>query len=92
MHSLYYKNSKEVITPIKVEALDDYVLRVLFSNSEVKKFDVKPYLQYKMFAPLKDKTFFAQATTNLDTVCWNEKIDIDPEDLYWNGFLETEQK
>jgi len=35
---------------------------------------------------------FAQATTNLDTVCWNEKIDIDPEDLYWNGFLETEQK
>jgi len=85
MHSLYYQNSKEVITPVNVEALDDYVLRVFFSNNEVKIFDVKPYLKYKIFAPLKDKAFFAQATTSSDTVCWNEKIDIDPEDLYWNG-------
>jgi hypothetical protein len=88
MYSIYYENSKEIITPVKVETLDNYQLRVFFSNGEIRIFDVKPYLKYKMFEPLKNKAFFVLAKTNVDTVCWNEKIDIDPEELYWDAIPE----
>ena len=85
MHTLYYKNSKQTIKAEKVEVLDNYRLRVSFSNGEIKIYDVEPLLKYPMFAPIKDKDFFAKAETKYNTVVWNENIDIDPEDLYWDS-------
>ena len=93
MHSFYYKNSKETIDAIKVEALDDYCLRAHFSNGEVKIFDVKPYLKHKFFLPLKDKAFFSLVKADYGTAVWDYKrkapyadgIDIAPEELYWNS-------
>ena len=96
MHSLYYKNSKQQIKTIKVEPLDDYCLRVYFSNGEIKIFDVKPYLEYKMFLPLKDKKFFSTVKVYFNTAAWDYKrkepyadgIDIDPHELYWDSVSE----
>ena len=89
MHTLFYKNSKQQIKAVGVEPLNDYRLRVFFSNGEVKIFDVNPYLKYKSFAPIKDKEFFAKAKTQYNTVLWNDKIDIDPEELYWDSVSES---
>ena len=85
MRNLYYKNSKQQIKAVGVEPLNNYLLRVFFSNGEVKIFDVKPYLELKVFAPVKDKSFFAKVKTEFNTVVWNDRIDIDPEELYWDS-------
>ncbi|MCL1945817.1 MAG: DUF2442 domain-containing protein [Chitinivibrionia bacterium] len=85
MHTLNYENSTENIKAVKVEPLENYRLRVFFSNGETRVYNAEPLLKYKMFIPLKNEAFFAKATVKYNTVVWNEKIDIDPEDLYWNG-------
>ena len=88
-HSLFYENSTQNIRAVKVETLDDYLLRVYFSNKEIKIYDVKPLLNYKMFVPIIDKKKFAKAKVKYNTVIWNENIDIDPEDLYWSSVSEA---
>jgi len=85
MHVLNYENSTENIKAVKVEPLEDYRLRVFFSNGEIRIYNAKPLLKYKTFTPLKNEALFAKATVKYNTVVWNEKIDIDPEDLYYNG-------
>jgi len=34
------------------------MLRIWFENGEVRCFDVKPYLQYEVFRPLKNEAMF----------------------------------
>ena len=36
----------------------DYTLTVTFANGEVKRFDVKPYLEIGIFRELKDMSLF----------------------------------
>jgi hypothetical protein len=40
------------VTDVKAE--ENYTLKVWFSNGEVKRFDVKPYLDYPVFKSLKE--------------------------------------
>jgi hypothetical protein len=75
----------QTIKAVNVKPLENYCLLVLFSNGETKVFDVNPYLEYKMFSPLKDKSLFFEAKTEGHTVVWNDAIDIDPRTLYWQG-------
>ena len=42
----------------EVEAGQDYTLLVTFSNGEKKRFDVKPYLNIRVFNELKDPEVF----------------------------------
>lgn len=67
---------------LKVEALDDYCLKLDFDNSEAGIFDLKPYLDKGIFRELKDKSFFKTVKVSFDTVDWDNRIDIDPEFLY----------
>lgn len=68
--------------PVAVEAAEDYSLKVSFSNGEVRRFDVRPYLAYPAFAALKSTCLFVQARVAHHTVVWNEEVDIAPESLY----------
>lgn len=36
----------------------DYTITLFFTNGEVKRFDVKPYLNRGIFQELKDKSIF----------------------------------
>ena len=94
---LSYKNSDDMIKAMKVEPLNDYRLRVWFSNGEVKIFDFKPKLEFPAFAPLKNKSFFASVKTRKGTAFWSynwgnknfaNDIDIAPERLYSDGVPE----
>ena len=89
-----YEGTKTLIKAVKVEPLEDYRLRVCFSNKCVKVFDFKPYLDYQIFTPLKNKDFFSSVKTNYGTAFWAydwgienvaNDIDIAPESLYWEG-------
>jgi len=66
----------------KVKALSDYKLELTFENSEIKVFDVKPYLNTGVFTALKDENFFKSVKVSFDTIEWPNGIDLDPEVLY----------
>lgn len=68
--------------PMAVEDAGDYSLKVTFNNGELRRFDVRPYLDYPAFEALKASSLFAQAHVAHNTVVWNEEVDIAPESLY----------
>ena len=49
-------------TAIKVKSEDNYFIRIEFDNGEVKKLDVKPYIQGSWYGRLKDLTYFKMVT------------------------------
>jgi hypothetical protein len=59
-----------------------YNLIVTFTNGEVKKFDLQPYLNYPIYRKLKNESFCSKAIIENGTVIWNDEIDIDPDRLY----------
>ena len=67
---------------IAVRANDDFSLDLRFDDGSVRRFDVKPYLEYGVFRELKDKDYFKRAKVSLGTVQWPNEQDISPETLY----------
>lgn len=67
---------------IAVEAKEDGTLLLEFENHEKRVFDMKPYLEKKPFAKLKNFPLFMKATVAYGTVVWPGNIDIAPETLW----------
>ena len=80
-----YKGIKSVIP------LEDYKIRVVFENDEVKIFDVKPYLETGIFKELKDIEIFNTVRVSFDTVEWSNGADLDPEEIYECSVLSDTQ-
>jgi hypothetical protein len=68
-----------------VTANDDFSLEIQFNDGSVKRFDVKPYLDYEVFRELKDLNYFKQVDLAFGTVQWLNEQDISPETLYLEG-------
>ncbi|MBI5909414.1 MAG: DUF2442 domain-containing protein [Betaproteobacteria bacterium] len=68
-----------------VAAHDDYALLLTFTNGEMRHFDMKPYLGYPVFEPLRQIAFFKLARASHGTVTWPREIDFDPDTLYLEG-------
>ena len=66
-----------------------YKLQLEFDNKIWKEFSVLPYLNYPVFQPLKDISFFNNVVVKYDTVIWGreEIIDFDPFTL-WTESIE----
>jgi hypothetical protein len=71
-----------MISVTKVEALDDYILKLEFNNSEIKYFEMRNYLNHGIFKDLKDSTIFKSVKLYFDTINWSNGADICPEILY----------
>jgi hypothetical protein len=78
MSSSYYRDFHY---PIGVNVLPDYELLLTFDNGDVRKFDVKPYLEDEFWKPLRDPSLFDSAYIN-GSVCWSDSLDIAPEELW----------
>jgi len=65
-----------------VEYKGNYRLQLTFTNGEVKVFDLKNYLHYPVYEPLKDESFCRQAKVIDGIVTWNHEIDLDPDIAY----------
>lgn len=72
-------------TAKSVETRDDFVLRLLFDNNEVKDFDVKPYIQGDFFSHLGNPDYFKLVKPNGYNVEWPEGQDLCPDELYFNS-------
>jgi len=66
----------------KVQAKQDYILDLWFTNGEQRCFDMKPYLDFEVFEPLRDTTLFNTATTFLGSVTWSNDSDLSYDTLY----------
>ena len=70
---------------IDVQPLNDYILEITFSNGEKKKFDVKPYLKFKIFKELEDEKKFKKVKIAGLSIEWENGADICPDELYYNS-------
>jgi len=94
----FYKDTNEEIRAVEVAPLENYFLRVCFSNGEKRVFDVKTLFEMPVYSPLKNKALFSAAKIECDMVVWEYKrknecladdIDIHQEILYWDGIPEN---
>jgi len=68
-----------------VKANDDFTLDLKFSDGSVKRFDVKPYLKYGVFAELSDLGYFKKVKLAFGTIQWPNEQDIAPDTLFLEG-------
>lgn len=85
-----YEDTGKMICAAKIEPIENYCLRISFTNGKVKKFDVKPLLNQKIYSPLKSKFLFNSVYLSCGSAAWSDEIDICPENLYWDSVLEAE--
>ncbi len=71
---------------VNVKPLENYILEVEFSNGEIKKFDVKPYLKHNAFKALNDLSKFNTVKIDGLSISWENGADICPDELYNNSF------
>jgi hypothetical protein len=71
------------VTNVKPEK--NYTLHVWFRNGEEGVFDVKPFLDCEMFAPLKDPAMFSSVRPAHGTVQWANEADLCPDTVYMNS-------
>ena len=65
-----------------VEALPNYILRVEFANSEIREFDVSPFLERGIFTELKDQGYFSKVFVSFGSVEWPNEQDFSKDTLY----------
>jgi hypothetical protein len=67
---------------VDVIPADNYTVKVWFSNGEKGIFDVKPYLDYEVFQPLKEKKMFNTVRPFIGTIQWANDADFCPDTIY----------
>jgi len=68
-----------------VRVLDDYELEVSFDNGELRRFDVKPYLDRGIFVRLRDHDAFRSVRVVAGSVEWTNGLDLSYDTLYIKG-------
>ena len=66
----------------EVEPKSDYSLILKFSNGDIRRFDMKPYLEMGVFRELKDMEIFNTVRVSFDSIEWDNEADFDPEVLF----------
>jgi hypothetical protein len=72
---------------MKIELTDvkpssEYTLLLVFNNGEIRKLDMKPYLELELYKGLKDEKIFNTVKKSFDTIQWENEADFDPDILY----------
>jgi hypothetical protein len=70
---------------VDVHVLDGYHLRLRFEDGVEGVVDIASLIEFSgVFAPLRERDYFAQVCVNPDTgtICWPNDADLDPEVLY----------
>jgi len=75
---------------VNVKPERDYMLRLYFANGEVRRFDVKPYLELGIFKDLKDVALFNSVHPDGLSVEWANEASICPDTLYMNSHVYTD--
>jgi hypothetical protein len=60
----------------------NHTLTLVFTNGEVRVFDVKPYLEKGIFQELKNSGYFGSVRPFLGSIQWPHGQDFCPDTLY----------
>jgi len=72
-----------MIRPIKVEPLDNYKIRVCFTDQSEGVVDLSHLIDRGVFKALKDRDFFKSVRiTDAGSVAWGDDIELCPDALY----------
>lgn len=66
----------------EAKTLNDHKLLIKFMNDEEKIFDLKPYLHYPVFKPLKDIKEFNDFMVEDGTIEWKCGADLSQDTFY----------
>jgi hypothetical protein len=66
----------------KAEYVQNYILRLTFSDGVVSDVDLENEIYGEVFEPLKDKEYFQAFSQDRWTVTWDCGADFAPEFLY----------
>ena len=55
---------------ISVQPKPNYIIEVVFENSEIREFSVEPYLNYTVYKPLQNEIFFKKVEVKYGTLVW----------------------
>ena len=67
---------------IQAACREDHHILLVFANGETKLFDIRPYLDYPVFQPLRDLPYFLRGRAGHGTVVWPHDEDFCPDTLY----------
>jgi hypothetical protein len=70
----------------EVKPEKDYMLRLYFTNGEVRRFDMKPYLDKGIFKELTDEALFNSVRPDGLSIEWANEASICPDTLYLNSY------
>ena len=67
--------------------ISDFKVKLKFEDDTEKVVDLEPHLEGNIFKPLKNPSYFKQATLNkdIDTIVWPNDADFSPDFLYEIG-------
>ena len=77
---------------IQVKVTPDFLIEAEFATGELRRFDMRPYLDYPAFSSLKDPDLFMRAHIEHGVVVWNDEIDLSPDTLYLRGTCATAEE
>jgi hypothetical protein len=69
-----------IVTSVKPDY--NYFLILQFSNGEIRRFDVKPYLNKGIFQELKDMSKFNSVHVDGLSIEWENEASLCPDTLY----------
>jgi len=69
----------------EVRPLSGFQLEGTFDNSEMRYFDVTPYLDKGIFSALRNEDHFKRVTVKFDGVAWPDGQDFSADTLYLKG-------
>ncbi len=69
---------------IAVEAIENYVLRLTFSDGLVRELDFAPTVRAGVFTSIADPSMFEAVFVDdqTGTICWPNGVDLDPDVLH----------
>ncbi len=80
-----------------VEVLNDFSVRLEFTDGTQRDIDLAPYLHGPIFEPIRNNPLVFRAVkvdNRMGTIVWDNGADIDPDVLYHGlkpAWMETEQ-
>ena len=66
----------------EVVAVEEYRLRIVFTNGETGVYNCRPLLGFGVFRELEDESYFRRVRAQGGTVVWPHEQDICPDTVY----------
>jgi hypothetical protein len=74
-------------TVVSVKPEQGYFLTLCFSNGEVRRFDVNPYLDKGIFSELKNLSIFNSVRPDGLSIEWENEASLCPDTVYLDSIM-----